>query len=118
MKRKIVIVLILAISVIGAVVFFPYKLENDFCCLAELWSKINHEHHSHTGDHVHAIDPSELVRRYVFPYGVFWWSSLGMGFWSLTYIIKERKKRKNDQNSSEILDESGHYDRFLYFDER
>ncbi len=91
MKRKIIILLILAISIVGAVFFFPCKLENDMCCLAELWSNISYEHHSLAGDHVHAMDPSDIVRRYVIPYGIFWWTSLGMGFWSLTYLINKRK---------------------------
>jgi hypothetical protein len=63
---------LLGVSVIGFVLFFPFKVDRDRCCLGEAMSSAHvtsQQHHAHTNMMHHVRDHHHLARQYLFPYG-------------------------------------------------
>lgn len=81
MTRKIVKeagILLAIIGLTGAVFFFPMKFEDGNTCLAQHYvgGEISGTgHHLMKFDHGHGHD---LAQEYIIPYGLIWWTSLGM----------------------------------------
>jgi|GEM_PF-3091320 hypothetical protein len=90
---------LLLVGILGAVLFFPFNYEDRYTCLYHRFSdrgesalnrsltgtiqRRDGDHaHQHMGD-IHSLransnDTEDLVRRYVFPFGLFWWGSLAI----------------------------------------
>ncbi|OGC07431.1 hypothetical protein A2V82_10690 [candidate division KSB1 bacterium RBG_16_48_16] len=96
---KLKLYIVLGVSIIGFVVFFPFKVDDDNCCLGEAMSAAHPAHqqnHAHENMEQHKRDYHHLARQYVFPYGLLWWASILLGYWSVSRLYKERKADKHD----------------------
>lgn len=78
--------LILLLGIAGAVLFFPVRIGGNHTCLYHRIIDAHPSYYSGNGrlptDTGHrdetAIDHSELLKHYLVPFGVLWWSSLSV----------------------------------------
>ena len=89
MKKRTILYSALVTGILGFFLFFPMKLCGD-CCLAEFLIHTPGPHcplesGSHRGQH-------QMARHYVFPYGLLWWSSIGLLFWCRKRLTGQRVK--------------------------
>ena len=94
MKNQKTIILIFLISLIGFVLFFPVRFSDYDCCLGDLWTIFGNHFHADPQHH-HGAHGS-LVQRYFFPFGILWWSSIALGYWSIRRLTKKNTKGQNE----------------------
>lgn len=88
--------LLLILSFAGFILFFPVHFSDDECCLGDTLSPLNLQYTLSSASH-HGAD--DLLHRYVFPFGLFWWTSIALGFWSLKQLITQRTRKKYEQSA-------------------
>jgi hypothetical protein len=89
MTHKKIGVTLVFIGLVGALFFFPMKLENGRTCLAHQY--IRGEGFHKEGDTMIAHGHS-LAREYILPYGLVWWMSIGLAVTGFYFL---RKKKTN-----------------------
>ena len=98
-KIKFLMLLLLLIGIAGSILFFPVNINNRYTCLGD---KIVAHHQQRLNeldslekDMIHHVNISGqsnhhdlLMQKYVYPFGIFWWLSLGvvsLGIYMLFY---------------------------------
>jgi hypothetical protein len=105
MVLKLKLFALLAISLVGFVLFFPIKVDRNSCCLGEAMASAHatsQQHHAHANMMQHARDHRHLARQYLFPYGFLWWGSIALGYWSVTKLINERKTEHSEKHKNRL----------------
>lgn len=71
--RRIFLLIGMGVAMAGVILFFPMNFSNEHTCLLDLAV-----HAAATASHPEAPHdhPSELLRHYLIPYGLLWWSSI------------------------------------------
>lgn len=93
---KVIGMMLMALGVVGAVVFFPLRLDNGKTCLAHQYFVTES---GYNGGYEVTGDEHVLARNYVIPYGLFWWISLGfvvMGLYLPGYKTSRQTKEGGD----------------------
>jgi len=70
---KILLVIVAIIAVAGVILLFPVNFGNEHTCLLD---HITHAAATISDAHTPHEHPSELLRNYLIPYGILWWSSI------------------------------------------
>jgi hypothetical protein len=70
---KISLVAAAMLAIAGVILFFPMNFSNEHTCLLDLIVHAAATASNPEAPHAH---PSELLRHYLFPYGLLWWSSI------------------------------------------
>ena len=71
------------------VLLFPVKFKDGCTCLADRYLPINKSSIQIRGD------SDRMVRRYIFPFGIIWWISLGSII--TMFVIKNQKEDDNHE---------------------
>ena len=71
--KKILLVAVALFGIAGVVLFFPMNFSDEHTCLLDLIVHAAATTSNPEAPHAH---PSELLRHYLFPYGLLWWSSI------------------------------------------
>ena len=81
--------------------FFPFRFNGEECCLNEFLSNAEWLHQHGVIEHTAGwkSDYHHLLQKYIFPFGVFWWASIGLCYWSVMNLKKQRTEKQNDQKS-------------------
>ena len=80
--NKVITIFILLIGLIGLVIFFPIHFADNECCVAEVLAyKMNYAHKMHFNRDF--TDHHQLAKHYVVPFGLLWWSSIGLVYFNL-----------------------------------
>ena len=61
------------LAMAGVILFFPFNFSDAHTCLFDLIVHAAATASNPAAEHTH---PSELLRRYLIPYGLLWWSSI------------------------------------------
>jgi len=88
--RKQLIWIILIISALGGILFFPVNLNNEFTCLFHHIIESGGDKHTELVS-VMGHGSEELLNQYLVPYGLFWWFSLGILALALIQLFRNRK---------------------------
>lgn len=92
-NRKIIIIALI-LGAIGTILFCPMKMESGATCL---FHRIKGAEIKYIPDHVHSMERSHLMlQRYLVPFGLAWWLSLGVFVLSL-YQLKVLKRKSEEQ---------------------
>ena len=88
-KGALLTIALLSIGIIGGVFFFPINFDNQYTCLYHRIFAPEHDYHlsngmanakaiggNHREMEIEEMMHSELVAKYVLPYGLIWWISL------------------------------------------
>jgi hypothetical protein len=111
-KVKFLILLLLIIGIAGSILFFPVNIKNRHTCLGhklmnnqqQELNKLDSDQNSmihHTITSGHEGHQSLLLQRYVYPFGIFWWLSLGTVF-GVIYLLFYRRN-SNYTNKHKII---------------
>jgi hypothetical protein len=97
------LLILLSIGILGSIFFFPINFNNQYTCL---YHRIfAPEHHNYevmgTDDLVLSVKKnyeneeihSELIKKYIVPFGFVWWSSLAIIVFAFFLLNKERQKK-------------------------
>ncbi|NIA28992.1 MAG: hypothetical protein GWP06_03655 [Actinobacteria bacterium] len=90
--------LLLIFSLAGFILFFPMRFSNNDCCLGDVLSLFGNQHSMETTAH-HNGDVGYLLHRYVFPFGLLWWTSIALGYWNLKQLIHQRTREKYEESA-------------------
>lgn len=115
--QKLIIVAVTSIGLLGALLFFPMNIRNRYTCLYHrmLFQEATTDnsppavvlfphHDSLMANHVHPA--GDLVREYVFPFGILWWGSILLLVISFHYYVKLKRissRAKNNHTKNEGL---------------
>lgn len=86
----------LIIGLLGMVLFFPYKFHNGQTCIIDRWL-------NHPIQHETTISFETRLHRYVLPYGLLWWSSIGLVVVELLRTRYPRNRFLKHTNEDESL---------------
>ena len=107
-KIKFLMLLFLIIGIAGSILFFPVNIKDRYTCLGhKLMNNQPQEFNkldSHKNSMIHPTTTSDqadhhnlLLQKYVYPFGIFWWLSVGvvsLGIYMLFYRRSNNRKRK------------------------
>jgi hypothetical protein len=104
-KRKHIFILsLLIIGIIGTVFFFPLPLGNhDTCFYHRLFSQTENHHPTESNttntSHIAAenMQHHDVLREYILPFGLFWWSSIGLTVLGAYFLNKQSKYHQNKE---------------------
>lgn len=92
-NRKIIIIALI-LGAIGTILFCPIKMESGDTCL---FHRIFGEDIKYIPDHVPSMEKAHLMlQRYLVPFGLVWWLSLGVLVLSV-YQLKVLKHKSEEQ---------------------
>ena len=88
-----IIIIALILSVMGTILFCPIKMKSgDTCIFHRLFIKDM----NYVPDHVPIMERSQLMlQRYLVPFGLVWWLSLGVLFLAM-YQLKTLKRKSQE----------------------
>ena len=90
--KKILQIFILLVGLIGFVLFCPAKLGSGHTCLFEHMT--SRSLYCGEGAHNHVDHGYEMARSYIIPYGLLWWASITIVWWSLYERVKKRRMKQ------------------------
>ncbi len=96
--RKILLVAAAVFGIAGVILFFPMNFSNEHTCLLDLIVHAAATASDPEAPHAH---PGELLRHYLFPYGLLWWSSIVAVIAVAAAWSRRRTKSKKEAVSSE-----------------
>ncbi len=94
-------ILLIAVGLIGAILFFPVNLNNTHTCLCDkLIQSAGHTHMIPKPPNVSSNSPEasylasshgghQMLNRYLVPYALLWWISLALVGWQVMVIRKK-----------------------------
>ena len=92
-NRKIIIIALI-LGAMGTILFCPMKMDSGETCL---FHRFFGQDIKHIPDHVPSMERAHLMlQRYLVPFGLAWWLSLGMLVLSM-YQLKVLKRKSEEQ---------------------
>ena len=91
--RKYVNYIILSLSIICFILFFPVRFSHNQCCLGDVMSIVD-VYHSEQHMLMDQDSAHRMLHRYLIPFGLLWWASIGAGYWGIKNL---RMREKYDQ---------------------
>ena len=93
-SNKKIIIMALILGSLGTVLFCPIKMESGDTCL---FHRILEKETKYIPDKISSMEKAHLMlRRYLVPFGLIWWLSLGVLLLSL-YQLKALKRKYEEQ---------------------
>ncbi len=89
-KKKSLFRIILVLSVLGIILFFPLRYNGSDCCLGDGLSRLFLFNGAELKPH-HPGDAHQLMMHYVFPFGFLWWSSIALAYWSFKILTQKNQ---------------------------
>jgi len=93
-SNKKIIIIALILGAMGTILFCPLKMESGETCL---FHRIFGQDINYIPDHVPSMERAHLMlQRYLVPFGLVWWLSLGVLVVSM-YQLKVLKRKSEEQ---------------------
>jgi len=83
---------ILLVGLLGCIMFFPFNFFNGQTCIVDRWLNSNLIS-------VTTVTYEARLHRYVVPYGLLWWGSIGLSALFFNKVFVLRKEPKNGTRS-------------------
>ena len=98
-SNKKIIIMALILGSIGTLLFCPIKMESGDTCL---FHKISGKEAKYIPDHVPSVEKAHLMlHKYLVPFGLLWWFSVGvlaLSLYQLKVLKRKYKMRSNYAN--------------------